>query len=159
MITGFYVYDDATGEIVLTGICDESHLPGKAGVGQTVVQTEANLPMHGYRHDLTLGEAVPVDEPEPSVSIPPLTEEQRVEQIKRLANQAILQVAPEWKQRNMLARSVELADKKAGGPLTPDEIAEENAMQAVWSQIKEIRRTSDLAEAAGTAPTDVVWPT
>lgn len=85
------------------------------------------------------------------------TEDIRIEKIKRIAEMAILNIAPEWKQRNMLARSVELADKKGSGPLTPDEIAEENAMRAVWAQIKEIRRKSDLAEAQGTQPNDIAW--
>ena len=86
-----------------------------------------------------------------------MLEEGRVQSIKQEAERRILAIAPEWKQRNMLARSAELADKKGSGPLTPDEIAEENAMRAVWAQIKEIRRKSDLAEAQGTQPDDIVW--
>lgn len=86
-----------------------------------------------------------------------MLEEGRIQTIKQEAATRILAIAPEWKQRNMLARSVELADKKGSGPLTPDEIAEENAMRAVWAQIKEIRRKSDLAEAQGTQPNDIVW--
>jgi len=82
----------------------------------------------------------------------------RVQAIKQAASEQILAIAPEWKQRNMLARSVELHEvMTSGGALTTEEQAELDAIRAVWAQIKTIRQKSDLAEADGTQPQDIVW--
>jgi len=81
----------------------------------------------------------------------------RVQGIKQAASEQILAIAPEWKQRNMLARALELSDSKRGGPLAASEAQEEADIRAVWAQIKTIRQKSDAAEANGTQPQDIVW--
>lgn len=67
--------------------------------------------------------------------------------IKAEAGRRILERAPEWKQRNVLARSVELRNIKDGRALASDEQAELDAAQALWDSIKAIRAHSDQLEA------------
>ncbi len=80
----------------------------------------------------------------------------RVYEIKRRAGAAILAIAPEWKQRNMTARMVELNDKRDRQliPLSSEEQAELDGYRAVWDRIHAIRARSNQAEAAGTASGD-----
>lgn len=79
----------------------------------------------------------------------------RRDEIKQKAQAAILKIAPEWKQRNLIARSVELAETLATvGALTTDEQAELDAIKAVWNQVKAIRTASGQAEADGTRAAD-----
>lgn len=86
-------------------------------------------------------------------------ETKRVAAIKEEAGRRIIAKYPEWKQRNMLARSLELTNKVAmTGTLTGDEQAEVAAMQVVWSWIKDVRDVSSLAESSGTQPQDINWP-
>jgi hypothetical protein len=51
------------------------------------------------------------------------------------------------KQMNLMARGVELTDKKTAGTRTPQEDAEAASLQAVWDQVKAIRNASNLIEA------------
>lgn len=71
------------------------------------------------------------------------------EQTKGIANVKIIGIASEWKQRNMIARSLELErEERINGPLAAPEQAEFDAMTAVWDRIKLIRAHSDTIEAA-----------
>ncbi len=87
------------------------------------------------------------------------TKEEKITEIKEEAQQQILDLAPEWKQRNMIARAVELV--QLGQTTDPEFIA----IQAVWDTVKVIRATSDQLEAdVNAANTEagvdaVVWPT
>jgi len=65
--------------------------------------------------------------------------------IKVEANRRILEIAPEWKQRNMLARGLEL---QSVGPAnwTESQQTEVAALQAIWDNIKAIRGRSDELE-------------
>lgn len=86
-----------------------------------------------------------------------------VELIKAIAGRKILAIAPEWKQRNMIARSLELERiERTTGTLTAQEQAQLDAMQTVWTRIKALRAHSDALEAAVTADinTDIRagWP-
>ena len=70
-------------------------------------------------------------------------------QIKQDARQAILAYAPDWKQRNALARSAELLEALiTTGALTEDEEAERQSLHAMRQRINAYRRASDEAEAA-----------
>jgi hypothetical protein len=81
--------------------------------------------------------------------------EQNVKDLKRKTEQAILTIAPEWKQRNLIARGLELTEILAtSGTLTTEQLAESDAIKAIWGQIKAIRAASDVAEANGTAAQD-----
>lgn len=93
---------------------------------------------------------------------PPMSAEEaeasRIVQIKAKANAAILAIAPEWKQRNLIARGLELTEiLAAGGSLTSAQQAESDAIKAIWAQISAIRAASDQAEADGT-PADQFNP-
>lgn len=73
--------------------------------------------------------------------------------IKDEAARRILALAPEWRQRNAIARGLELLEKRdAGTPLTADEEAERAAIQSMWDAIKAIRERSDDLER--TLPND-----
>lgn len=73
--------------------------------------------------------------------------------IKSEAQRRINLIAPDWKQRNMIARSVELTEKIAsGGTLTTAEQSERTTIENVWSQVKTIRTRSDQLEVS--KPTD-----
>lgn len=68
--------------------------------------------------------------------------------IKNQAASRILAIAPEWKQRNLLARSVELQDVQRQRILTDAEVAENDEIKRVWGQVQAIRTYSDALEAA-----------
>lgn len=72
---------------------------------------------------------------------------ERIAGIKELARSRILAIVPEWRQTNLIARGVELADRGRAA-WTADELAEWNAGQAIWDAVKAIRAASDVAEAA-----------
>lgn len=83
--------------------------------------------------------------------------------VKAEAQRRILGRFPEWKQRNMIARSVELTLELARGkPWTAEQSAEAAALQATWSWIGEVRAASDAIEAMKPLPhdyaTDHRWP-
>lgn len=86
--------------------------------------------------------------------------EKKIKAIKDEAAKRILAIAPEWKQRNLIARSVEITRAKIDGTATAEEIKEGNAIQAIWDSVKAIRDKSDALEAEiladGLKP--VVWP-
>ena len=81
--------------------------------------------------------------------------------IKAEAERRILALLPEWKQRNLTARGVELVltlVKNKGW--TADEAAEAAAIEAQWNKVKAVRARSDELEA--TLPADFAgnghWP-
>ena len=60
--------------------------------------------------------------------------------IDKIAYSKIINIAPEYMQRNMIARSVELTDKKlTGAALTEEEVAEEAYMKGIWDRVKALR--------------------
>ncbi|MEM9635159.1 MAG: hypothetical protein AAGA50_27795 [Pseudomonadota bacterium] len=75
------------------------------------------------------------------------------DQIKVEAARRILEVAPEWYQRNLTARAAELA-MKGGDNWTAEEQAEVAEGQAVWDKIKGIRAASNALEAMDPRPSD-----
>lgn len=82
-------------------------------------------------------------------SIEEYNQTEQINTIKAKAGKVITAEIPNWKQANMTARAVELLDKKlAGGTLTTKEKAEETAMKAAWSWVKEVRTLSDDMETA-----------
>lgn len=77
------------------------------------------------------------------------------EQVKSAASRIILELLPDWQQRNFIARGAELIRKvQLGGALTQDELDEETAMQALWAKVKAIRAKSDELEALSPIPAD-----
>ncbi len=81
--------------------------------------------------------------------------------VRAEAYRRIVALAPEWKQRNMTARGLELTRKElAGGTLTAAEQAEAAAITAAWDAVKAIRAASDVLEANPPADytDDSHWP-
>lgn len=78
----------------------------------------------------------------------------KIDDIKSEASRRILNLFPAWKQTNMLARGVELNNRRADARLTLDEEAEVVALQSAWDRVKAIRSTSDAIEA--TVPNDAL---
>ena len=76
----------------------------------------------------------------------PFNAEQCANAIKSIAGQVIIAIVPEYKQRNMLAVSVEVADAKAQGTATEEQIAQSEAIRAVWAKITAVRAKSDELE-------------
>lgn len=70
-----------------------------------------------------------------------------VPRIKAEASALILAAFPDWKQRNMTARGVELLQKQVAGSLTSDETSEIGLLHQAWSWIKSIREHSNALEA------------
>lgn len=91
--------------------------------------------------------------------------ERRRAEVKAEAGQRILSILPDWKQRNLTARAVELT---AQGPQTwtAEEQAEWDAGQALWTWVKAVRLATDIFEADIAAETDAataagmqpLWP-
>jgi len=83
----------------------------------------------------------------------------RVSKIKAEAGRIINARYPEWKQRNMTARGLELVrEEQVNGSLTTEETAEIGDIEAVWAWIKSIRTTSDQAETDETLLHLISWP-
>ena len=79
--------------------------------------------------------------------------EKQVRNIKAEANRRIISIAPEWHQRNMLARSVELLS--IGKDAWTSEQRDENlALELVWETIKMIRMKSNELELMNPIPRD-----
>lgn len=82
--------------------------------------------------------------------------------IKAHAGRLITQHYPEWKQRNMLARAIELQHIRGLRALTTEEEIEEQNLLIHWGNIAELRNHSDALEAqvdAGqTVNYDSGWP-
>ncbi|MFN3254043.1 hypothetical protein [Roseibium album] len=82
-------------------------------------------------------------------------------EVKEEAKRRILEIAPEWKQRNLTARAAELAIKGTAN-WNEEEQAEVTAGQAVWDMVKAIRAASDVLEAMKLIPLnfrdDENWP-
>lgn len=91
------------------------------------------------------------------------------QKVKNLAKAEIESLAPEWKQRNTIARGLDLTRKELkGGTLTSSEDDEVTAGEALWAAVAAIRSHSDTVEgqidSAGTrAAIDalvegITWP-
>ena len=84
---------------------------------------------------------------------------ERIAGIKAKANKVIISKYTDIHQRNMLARFNELLEIRIdGGILTTEQQAEYDALKAVWQWIKDVRATSNLAEAEGTSVDSITWP-
>ena len=74
-------------------------------------------------------------------------QEEKKEQTKEEAYSRIIDILPEWKQRNYTAKSVELTEKKVDGiALTQEDTAMLNIIKVAWTLIQEIRAASDNIE-------------
>jgi hypothetical protein len=80
---------------------------------------------------------------------------ERVAAIKETARARIVALCPEWRQTNLVARGTELLLRiqTGGAALSPAELAEIAAANALWAAIKAIRVASNDAEAAVMAAT------
>ena len=76
-------------------------------------------------------------------------------QIKTEASKRILALCPDWKQRNIIARMVELLPARLAGTLTAEQSEEVAAAEALWAKIKAIRAHSDALESS---PDAGPWP-
>ena len=93
----------------------------------------------GYNLDGT-----PAPDPEPTA-----------EQVKAEAGRRILDVCPEWKQRNHIATDLTYAKiVQAGGSLTPEQEESRAAIEAVWVTVQTLRSKSDEIEAMSPIPQD-----
>jgi len=92
------------------------------------------------------GKIVEVDWTPPSQIIEP-------SEVKEEAGRRIISIAPEWKQRNMIARSVELFSIGKEN-WTQEQIDEQQSIERVWEMIKDIRQKSDEIEAKDPIPLD-----
>ena len=78
------------------------------------------------------------------------------QQIKKTAEGKILSILPEWKQRNCMARMLELQNKKLEKEvLTTAEENEYNSLKNVWNIVKVIRKASDANESIIDSCTEV----
>ena len=91
-----------------------------------------------------------------------------IEQVKVDCGQRIVAVYQEYKQRNMIAKAVELSEKKADGSITVDETALFTNLKSAWSWVESVRLTSNAIEAQISGATTVqavadvydnaIWP-
>ncbi len=73
--------------------------------------------------------------------------EEKKTQTKEEAYKRIVNILPEWRQRNYIAKSVELTEKKADGiALSQDELNVLDTIKATWVLIQQIRIASDNIE-------------
>lgn len=69
-----------------------------------------------------------------------------IKEVNEIASTVILQQLPDWKQRNLTARAVELLS--LGTNLTTEEQIEWNSIQEQWTFVKTIRDKSNIATAS-----------
>lgn len=81
-----------------------------------------------------------------------LRDDSRKNGIKQKAGDAITAILPDWKQRNLLARAIELTDPTL--TLTTAQSTELQAIRDKWAEVRVIREASDAAEIAGTSVAD-----
>ena len=75
-------------------------------------------------------------------------QEERKAQAKEEAYRRIIDILPEWKQRNYTAKSVELTEKKVDGlALTEDELNLLAEIKIKWASIQQVRTASDSIES------------
>ena len=75
--------------------------------------------------------------------------------IKAEASRRILAKYPDWKQRNLTARGVELLNIKIlNGKWSDDEAKEASVLQSIWDLIKQVRANSNKLEVMQPIPTD-----
>lgn len=87
-----------------------------------------------------------------------LADAQRIKrsETKTEAYRRIVALAPEWRQRNMLAQTSEFLEVLAGGgTLTTEQEATQGAIREVWQAVKQIRAASTAIEDEIDALTDV----
>ena len=78
----------------------------------------------------------------------PFTDEERIARIKQEANERIIAIADEIKQRNLIAHSVEMEKAyRLGETPTAEQLAIAEAAEAIWAEIKAIRDHSNAMEA------------
>jgi len=82
-----------------------------------------------------------------------LIRERRMADVRAEAGARILAVLPDWKQRNLTARGVELTAKGAAN-WSVDELAEWQAGQILWGWVKSVRAASDAFDLAISVTTD-----
>ena len=157
-------YDEETGEF--TGEVEAAPNPRRKGAflfPAHTTETEPPPPRDGYARVFTGGtwDYRFVDPVAETVTDSPAP---RPIDIKAEALRRILAIAPDWKQRNLIAQAAEFAIKLAeGGTLTAAEQDKRAAGEAIWSQIKSIRAASDELEAMNPIPDDFAsneahWP-
>lgn len=80
-------------------------------------------------------------------------DQRMISSVKTEAQRRILEILPEWKQRNLTARAAELAIKGVAN-WTAEETLEYEEGQAIWNSIKAVRAASDALEAMTPIPDD-----
>jgi len=89
------------------------------------------------------------------------SEEDKKTLVKDEASKRILQMCPEWKQRNLTAQAAILA-MKGFDNWTPEEQADWTAGEILWGRIADIRAASNVLENTIPVPTDFTddshWP-
>ena len=87
-----------------------------------------------------------------------LNTDERINQIKQEANERILAIASEVKQRNLLAHSVEMERtyRLAETP-TAEQLATADAAETIWTSIKAIRAHSNAMEASIGEAVELTW--
>ena len=95
---------------------------------------------------------------DPNFVSPPPTPEM----VKEEASRRILEICPEWRQRNLTAQAVILAEKGRSN-WTAQELTDWTDGEALWASIAAIRSASDVLEATpGGIPSDYKenkhWP-
>ena len=83
--------------------------------------------------------------------------------VKAEAARRITALFPDWKQRNMVARGLELLNARMSDKgWTAAEATEAAEMQAAWDWIKSVRAASEAIERLATVPVDYAedqrWP-
>jgi len=149
------VYHDTSGKIFYYGYRQQNDITGLTWREASSLSIEENSLLVNYEFDDLIWNGTQV-----ILDFVPLdrAKEEKVAEIKAEAQRQILKLAPEWKQRNMIARVVELM--QLGQTTDPEFVA----IQDIWDSIKAIRATSDQLEVAVNATTTeaevdaVNWP-
>lgn len=101
------------------------------------------------------------------ISIAAIPKEELIAYTKGSAGSRIISRLPEWKQRNLTARSSELLKIRHDRAWTTEEQAEVDANQAEWDWVKQVRVASNQIETdvndglittEGEIDTDTRWP-
>lgn len=154
MPENYDLYDDATGALLRQAV-PLAEAPGDP-IGKSWKWKLHDKPEPTATHDVTWDTAtrafvlVALDPAASAVRLDAIAAE-LIAKVKADAGDIILAYLPDWKQRNMTARGVQILRKIQAATATSEEIAEADAIEAAFDNVVAIRAASDAAEAAITA--------
>jgi len=151
MVQNYDLYDDATGALLRQAVpLAEAPVDpvGKGWKWKLHDKPEPSAIQDVVWDTLTRAFALADVDPAASAVRLDVVAAEMIAKVKADAAAVIVAYLPEWRQRNLTARGVQILRRIQAATATPEEIAEADAIEAAFEHIVAIRAASDAAEAA-----------